>query len=248
MRTAFFSLIILLLISCGTSVDNHTATDTNKTDTNKVAPGTAHLYGIDISSYQGDEIDFINKKQDTLSFIICRASLGITFTDPDFANNWKMISEKGFVRGAYHFYMCNDDPTKQAEHFIAVVGTLSPNDLPPILDFEELGLAGVTDANKIQSDVLTFLNAVEAGTGRTPMINVSPDFAAIYLTDPGFSKYPLWESDYINAAQPMLPSQWKSTGWTFWQKTDSVKVDGNVNDFDLFNGDRQKLDAFIQGK
>ena len=62
------------------------------------------IYGIDISMYQGKEVGEIHKKNDSLGFIICKATEGITYTDPDFSYNWKNIKEKSFIRGAYHFY------------------------------------------------------------------------------------------------------------------------------------------------
>lgn len=243
----------ILLLSCSAPKENEHAADSAVADTTKkdTLPinnnQSAFVYGIDISSYQGDEIDFLNKKQDTLTFVICRATLGITFTDSDFKNNWSLIPQNGFIRGAYHFYECDDDPTKQAQHYLAVVGTLAPGDLPPILDFEQAGLAGATDKQKIQSDLLTFLSTVETATGRTPLIYVSPDFANAYLTDPAFAKYPLYAADYNGENQPAIPTVWKSEQWTLWQKTDSVEVNGNQNDFDMFNGNEEALQSFIQG-
>jgi lysozyme len=59
--------------------------------------------GIDISKFQGNEINQLNKQTDQLTFIICKATEGITYTDPDFKTNWPMIQSKGYVRGAYHF-------------------------------------------------------------------------------------------------------------------------------------------------
>ena len=220
--------------------------DSTKKDTVKtISAAPSRLYGIDISVYQGDEIDFLDRKQDTLTFIICKATLGETETDPDFKTNWTLIPQKGFVRGAYHFYECDDDPELQAQHFLSVIGTLSPDDLPPILDFEQAGLAGVTDVQKIQSGLLTFLTEIETATGRTPMIYVSPDFADSYLNIPAFAKYPLYVADYDGLNQPTMPSAWKSSGWNFWQKTDNVTIDGDITDFDELNGNRQALQSFI---
>jgi lysozyme len=245
----FTLLAAALFCSCQSSTDSHLEEDslhTNvKTDTAKKASGPSHLYGIDISVYQGDEIDFLTKNTDSLSFIICRATLGLTVTDADFKTNWSLIQQKGFIRGAYHFYECDDDPEAQAQHYLSVIGTLSPDDLPPVLDFEQAGLAGVTDKAKIQNDLLTFLNAVQAATGRTPMIYVSPDFADEYLTDAAFAKYPLYVADYNGQSAPAVPALWKQESWTFWQKTDTVKIDNHVDDFDVFNGTAEMMQAFI---
>jgi lysozyme len=242
----FFTAITSLLVACYSPGGKNSA-DSAKTNSTKIIPvEPSRLYGIDISAYQGDEIDFLNRKQDSLTFVICKATLGETGTDPDFKTNWTLIPQKGFTRGAYHFYECDDDPTLQAQHYLSIIGTLSPNDLPPILDFEQLGLAGVTDVKKIQSDLLIFLSKIESATGRTPMIYVSPDFANSYLNNPAFSKYPLYVADYDGEFQPAIPSVWNLAGWTFWQKSDTLKLDGNVNDFDAFNGDQKALQSFIR--
>jgi lysozyme len=252
MKNMFTPLALaVLLFACDATKETERSADSvpvhDTAAQHPAAPsgGPAFLYGIDISSYQGDEADFLNKKSDSLSFVICRATLGITFTDADFANNWKMIQQEGFVRGAYHFYECDDDPKKQAQHYLTVIGTLGANDLPPILDFEQAGLAGVTDKQSIQSNLLIFLNTVEAATGRTPLIYVSPDFSNEYLSDPAFAKYPLYVADYNGKSQPSMPATWQSSQWTFWQKTDTVHVDGNQNDFDIFNGNAAALQAFV---
>lgn len=250
-RCASYALS-LLLFGCGPSSEIEQTIDPAPADTVKdtmpdVSNGSLFLYGIDISSYQGNEIEFLLSKQDSLSFVICRATLGITFTDQDFANNWKLIPQNGFARGAYHFYECDDDPKKQAQHFLSVVGTYMPGDLPPILDFEQAGLAGVTDKQKIQNDLLTFLSTVEAATGRTPMIYVSPDFCDSYLSDTAFAKYPLYVADYSGTKEPVTPAVWKHSQWVFWQKSDTVHVDGNQNDFDVFNGNTQAFQSFIAG-
>ncbi|HMK07143.1 MAG TPA: GH25 family lysozyme [Flavobacterium sp.] len=247
-------LLVFVLFSCKSPVENEHATDTVKTDNVKtdtvssvkvVTDGPPRLYGIDISAWQGDEADFLNKKKDTLSFVICRATLGITVQDADFKSNWALIKKEGFIRGAYHFYYCSDDPTAQAKNFFSMVDSIAPGDLPPIVDIEDAGLNGVTNVAKIQKDLLTFLGLLESHYGRTPMIYVGPYFGNQYLNDPVFAKYPLWVADYDGESKPQIPTIWNSAGWKFWQRTDNVTVNGNVNDFDVFQGNQQAMQAFL---
>jgi lysozyme len=73
------------------------------------------VYGIDISHHQNNEIDYISKTLDSLSFVICKATEGVTYTDPLFSKNWKTIKARGFIRGAYHFYRSDDDPIAQVQ-------------------------------------------------------------------------------------------------------------------------------------
>ncbi len=92
--------------------------ETPKTVVVKEAP---FVYGIDISQYQGKEAFDINSKKDSLGFIICKATEGETYVDPDFQKNWGQITKDGFVRGAYHFYRSVDNPVSQANFFAKTI-------------------------------------------------------------------------------------------------------------------------------
>jgi lysozyme len=201
--------------------------------------------GIDISKYQGDEIDFLNKKQDTLTFVICKATQGLTITDPDFNNNWKTITNKGFIRGAYHFYQCADDPVKQAQFFLSVVDSFSKQGFAPIIDVEESSMSANCSASQIQNNLLVFLKQIEQRTGRKPIIYTDNNTGNRYLANAAFASYPLFIADYNNTASPALPGAWKSKQWHLWQKSESYKILSTQDDFDVFNGGLQELQIFI---
>lgn len=200
------------------------------------------VFGIDISRYQGNEINFLNKQVDKLSFIICKATEGITYTDSSFKTNWPAIQAKGYVRGAYHFYHCKDDPSKQVANYLGVMGTFLAADFPPIVDFEESSIdAGVNKAS-IQPNLLQFLTLLEQKTGRKPLIYTDNNTANAYLTDPAFTGYSLWIANYNSTLK--IPNVWKN--WTIWQQSSSYKLNGQLNDYDVFNGDSNAFSNFIQ--
>jgi lysozyme len=200
------------------------------------------VFGIDISRYQGNEINFLNKQVDKLTFIICKATEGITYTDSSFKTNWPAIQAKGYVRGAYHFYHCNDDPAKQVANYLGVMGTFSAADFPPIVDFEETSIdAGVNKAS-IQPNLLNFLTLLEQKTGRKPLIYTDNNTANAYLTDPAFADYSLWIANYNPTLK--IPNVWNN--WTIWQQSQSYKLNGQLNDYDVFNGDSNAFASFIQ--
>jgi lysozyme len=213
--------------------------NTNTTESNDLS-----VYGIDISKYQGNEINQLNKQTDPLTFIICKATEGITYADPDFSTNWSTIQSKGYVRGAYHFYHCDDSPEQQVEHYLAVVGTLLATDFPPIVDFEELSIDQGIDKASIQPNLLQFLTLLEQKTGRKPLLYTDNNTANTYLTDTAFANYNLWIADYNSTIT--LPTVWKSKTWTLWQKSENYNLDGNTNDYDVFNGDNNAFIKFIQ--
>ena len=154
------------------------------------------VYGIDISKFQGNEINQLNKQTDQLTFVICKATEGITYTDCDFKTNWYMIQSKGYIRGAYHFYHCDDDPGKQVSHYLAVVGAFLDIDFPPIVDFEKLSIDPRINKANIQSNFLQFLTLLEQQTGRKPIVYTDNNTANTYLTEPTFANYCLWVADY----------------------------------------------------
>jgi lysozyme len=216
--------------------------------TRQIALHFKYIYGIDISHYQGDEIDLItrSKNNDSIQFIICKATEGITYTDPDFKNNWNMISENGFIKGAYHFYISRDNPEDQAANFLNAIKDLKKTDITPIVDFEEGSIDTSQSISDIQNNLLRFLSIIETKTNRKPMIYTDDTTGNTYLTLPEFSNYPLWIANYTTLDAPNLPTVWEEKVWDFWQKSDDYDINNIENDFDIFNGNLKDLQTFIK--
>lgn len=200
--------------------------------------------GIDISYNQGNLIDSIDTSNTDLSFVICKATGGITIQDPDFEHNWETIPQKGFIRGTYHFYYTNDPPQSQADNFFNVVGNSFPSDaLPPIVDFEN-GSIKTSDHAQIIDDLLSFLDLIEQKYGRTPMIYTDVNTGNAYLSDSRLAKFPLWIANYTTKPAPTIPGQWLD--WTMWQYSASGNINGTAVDEDYFNGGVNAMKQFIQ--
>lgn len=244
---------LILLFACNSNAKKKTklAVDTKDSTTLKVAEKPVvqeqpYVYGIDISSYQGDETDDINAKKDTIRFVIAKATQGDGIVDPDFVNNWPQIKKDGFIRGAYHFYVTENNPEAQAKLFASTIGTLEPTDLPPVVDFEGGGIDKSQSVAQIQEGLNTFIQVLEKELGRKPMIYTDLPTANAYLNNPQYADYALWIANYNDKSQPDLPITWQNKGWTFWQRTDDYKLDNFTDDGDVFNGDITKLKGFIQ--
>jgi len=250
-KTTLF-VTVLTLFACQSKkatetkevIANHDTTAPITTDIKN--DKSSNSYGLDISKYQGDEITLLDKKTDSISFVICKATEGITYTDPKFSENWNMILKKGFIRGAYHFYRSNDNPKDQAVNYLNAITELQNTDFPPIVDFEEGGIVNSESVEQIQETLLLFLKQIETKLNRKPIIYTDYKTGNKYLNNPKFSDYPLWIANYTNANQPNQPNAWKGKKWFLWQKSANYKIKNIINDFDIFNGNITELQDFIK--
>jgi lysozyme len=194
-------------------------------------------YGLDISRYNRDIVSEITR-HDSITFIICKATEGVTYTDPYFNSNWDLIRSGNYLLGAYHFYRSNDEPAMQAEFFWRVISSKGVTDIATVVDVEQEGLPHdeKTDADEFQANLLAFLENLQKKCNRSPFIYTNRPFANKYLTDKRFSRYRLWIADYTHATTPALPIAWKETGYTLWQKKNNYSVGPNLVDFDVYFG------------
>jgi len=201
--------------------------------------GAIRVPGVDVSDYQG-AVDWPAVAGAGVRFAIAKATEGAGFVAETFARNWAGIRTAGLTRGAYHFFRPLVPPEIQAKHFLATVAP-GPDDLPPALDVEVRdGVAAPAVIRRMRQ----WLYAVEAATGRTPLIYASAGFLDGLGDLRGFSKYPLWIADYGGSA-PVIPRGWRT--YTLWQHTSSGTVRGIEGpvDLDVFNGSPEDLAAFV---
>ena len=211
----------------------------------------ATVPGIDVS-YWDAGIDWPKVRATGQRFVFIKATESTGYKDPTFHDNWLGAKSTGILRGAYHFFRCNVDATKQADLFIAYVKSFNDvGELPPVLDIE------TNDGqrrDKIIPAAKTWLDQVESAFGKKPIIYSGQYFLQDYFSEtgggpPSWSKdYPLWLAQYPNqftpGSQPFLPRGWFS--WTFWQYSEKGQVNG-INarvDLNLFNGTLEELYAF----
>ena len=190
------------------------------------------LRGIDVSSYQAS-IDWAQVRAAGVSFAFARISDGTASPDGDFVANWRGMQQSGVVRGAYQYFRAGADPAAQAQLVattLALAGGLRPGDLPVVMDVET---ADGQPESTIEARMRAWLSAVEALTGRRPLIYTS---AGTYpVTTPAFASYALWVANY-GASCPVLPAGWSQ--WTLWQtsSTGAVAGIGGAVDLDEYAG------------
>jgi lysozyme len=120
------------------------------------------------------------------------------------------MKSAGVLRGAYQFFEPSEDEVAQANLMVQKVGKLGPGDLPAMIDVE------VTDGQgggTIGAKVAHWLQIVEAGTGRKPIIYSGSYFWQDDVGDTGLGSYPIWIAAY-GPACPSLPP-----GWSSWRRS-----------------------------
>ncbi len=197
------------------------------------APASTRLPGIDVSHYQG-RVVWPSVKSAGVRYVYVKATDGITYTDPRYAENVAALQSLDVPYGAYHFFEPQDDPIAQAKHYLSKVDTTKAS-LPPVLDVE---ITRQLKPEQIRSRVKQWLDYVEKETGCRPMLYT---YGAFWDENLGaeFSRYPLWLADY--AATPTLPEGVEA--WRFWQHSEKGQVNGiePVVDLNWFAGDTKEL-------
>ncbi|WNI17951.1 lysozyme [Actinacidiphila sp. ITFR-21] len=204
--------------------------------------------GLDVSNYQGS-VDWAATWAAGARFAYVKATEGVSYTSPSFAQQYNGSYNVGMVRGSYHFALPDVSAgATQADYFIAHGGGWSADGrtLPGALDIE-YNPYGATcyglSASGMVGWISAFSNEYHARTGRYPTIYSTTSWwtqctgnsAAFAGTNA------LWIARYSTAVGA-LPAGWGYQ--TIWQFADSGTFPG---DQDRFNGAQDRLQAYAAG-
>lgn len=205
--------------------------------------------GIDISSHQhsGEQLRLSSSiPADGLSYVFVKATEGTGYVNPHFRSDTVDVINSNIPVGFYHYAKPTADPEdarRQARHFVAVTGiNQGVKSLPPVLDLEE------NEKNLSPEQLIAwtqaFVDEIKVLANRDVMMYTYPSFWRNEMGNTSkFSNLPLWIAHYHGGAVPDVPGGW--TNWTFWQYTDSGRVEGYSKKVDrnYFNGNVQALQA-----
>lgn len=198
--------------------------------------------GIDISEYQGtilwDSVRVI-ENDFPIRFIFVRATVGMDRPDKKFKANWDALKNRGFIRGAYHYYRPNENSTEQAELFVKNV-VLKKGDLPPVLDIEQMPKK--QSMKQLKVGIQNWLNIVEDHYGVKPIIYSGERYYKDFLKE-DFPEYTFWIANY-NFFVENLKTDWRF--WQFTEKGTSSGISGSV-DVNIFNGTEAELQSMTLG-
>jgi lysozyme len=196
---------------------------------------------IDISHYQGPNIDFAKVKTAGVVGVIHKATSGANLQDTMYPVNRAKALAAGLLWGAYHWGVGDADADAQAQYFLDYAQPDAQTLLA--LDYEP----NVTRTHRLGPDMTPdqateFVTKINGAQGSFPLFYTGMAMAGRI---PDLPQCPLWWARYANA--PIgIPDTWPT--WTFWQYTDGLfgpephAVDGIGNcDRDQFNGDLDGL-------
>lgn len=196
------------------------------------------VQGIDISNHNGMMNLNAAANEDSLSFVIIKASEGVTFKDRNFRVNYDKAISAGMSVGAYHFFRFDCGGADQARNLLRAVGD---RELPLglFIDVEKQGNPSGIPADKIASRLTAMVEYINlAGHRVTIYTNTDGYFEYVEPTLPGSD---LWICSF-KSTPPGLPNVW------FWQYSHSGRVSGSRHavDLDAFAGSREDFDRFIE--
>jgi lysozyme len=205
----------------------------------------AVVYGIDVSSYQGN-VNWTYWWGQGKRFAYVKATEGTTYRNPYFTQQYNGSYNVGMIRGAYHFALPNvSSGATQAGFFVSNGGGWSRDGktLPGTLDIE-YNPYGATcyglSASSMVSWIKSFSDSYQSRTGRWPVIYTTTNWWSTCTGNLGdfSSTNPLWIARYASTPGT-LPYHWGY--YTFWQYSSSPI------DQDLFNGAYDRLQALALG-
>ena len=176
--------------------------------------------GIDVSHHSG-AVDWSAVRRDGYAFAYVKATEGVDAKDPLFEEHWKQLGGSGMARGAYHFYVTEDDPVVQARFFLDALAGVErgDDDLLPVVDVE---LVGHGTADGWSANLERFIEIVEGELGVRPMVYTMPNFWDAHVGE-GYGSSPLWVAEY-GVAAPRLPVGFER--WHLWQYEQDREVVG----------------------
>jgi GH25 family lysozyme M1 (1,4-beta-N-acetylmuramidase) len=204
-----------------------------------------YAVGVDVSDYNGDALPWSTLRQTGVAFVFVRATEG-QGEDRFFADHWKNARSCGLLRGAYHVFRFEDDPTLQARRFAArLLG--DRGELPPTIDLEGDEVERAThDCAALDASLRAFSDALRAalgppgaGWGATPMFYTSKRAWQKLACTEAFRLHPLWLAHYASESSIEYFGGWAR--WDFWQFSDSGLIGGDAVDVSHYHGTALEL-------
>ncbi len=166
-----------------------------------------HARGVDSSfeeTISVDEWAELRKRHD-VDFAFVKATQGQNIVDDELKVGWEGAGKAGMLRGAYHYYIFDQEPETQAEFFLKSVAAVEQQfgkaEMPMALDIElernAAYFAAGADMSKTVANIRSFLSIVEKESGQRPVVYSYPAFWKEQMKNTtALDDYPLWMAYY----------------------------------------------------
>jgi lysozyme len=169
---------------------------------------------IDVSRHQG-VMNWARAANAGCVAAVARATKGLQGPnypgyDEQFVANWAGMKSEGIRRGAYHLFMPELDPKKQADWFVSIV-----QDQPEwaVVDVE-LNVKAVPRAT-FWERLLECCIRIDRYWPGSVVIYTRASFWGPVLGGAPWPLGKLWVAHYTQAARPVIPQSWGD--WLLWQ-------------------------------
>lgn len=181
--------------------------------------------GIDVSTWQGDNIDWNAVKNSGIEFVMIRSNFGWTGVDKRFKQNIEGAKAAGLKVGVY-LYSYATNVTEASWEFDNLMRTISGYELdyPVAYDLEDPKAQGNLSVNELTDIAVTFCEKVKQA-GYTPMVYGSVSWLENKLDYNRIRDYKIWVAQYNSVCQ-------YDYDYNIWQYTSQGKVDGIDGDVD----------------
>ncbi len=167
--------------------------------------------GMDVSEYQGS-IDYAKVKESGVEIVYIRASVGNSFQDPYFLQNYQNAKAAGLKVGFYHYLTAVNtlQAQQQAQFFASLMAKVEP-DCRLAMDYE---LFSGLDADTVNAIALEFMQTTERLTGLDMVVYSDYSNARYVFSSQIAQTYPLWIAQY-GVEEPSDPGTWEN--WVGFQ-------------------------------
>ena len=186
----------------------------------------ATTQGIDVSIWQGYNIDFNKVKSAGINFVILRAGYGkyISQKDPTFEGNYKRAKAAGLNVGAYWYSYAQTEADAQTEASVFLEAVKGKTfEMPLYFDLEERSQfnKGTAFCSKITE---IFCGALEKN-GYFAGLYISRSPLQQYISASTAKKYALWIAEYNSKCN-------YNGAFGMWQNTSTFGVSGTSGNID----------------
>ena len=175
------------------------------------------VQGITVSEANG-EIAWNTVGATGVDFAYLHATRGTDARDAAFAANRVGARNAGIRHGAVHQYSLCQLATDQATNFITTVPG-EDNLLPPAVRLSFDDCDERPGRALLLSELTTFLNQIEAHSGKPAVLAITAEFEELYAVSAGIDRTVWLEQNFF-------PPDYATKPWVMWQASDMRRTSG----------------------